>query len=54
MIWQLLKELAVNRLSIRTLTWGTLLAALLSAFVLAASPDPAPLGGGSSAHAWRW
>ena len=48
--WQLAKELAVNRLSMRTLTWGTLLAALLSAWLLAGEdaglPDAAHLGGG--------
>lgn len=46
-------ELAVNRLSIRFLTWGTVLAALLSALLLAgedaALPDAAPFGGGGQA-----
>lgn len=39
----------MNRLSMRALTWGTVLAALLSAFLLAgedaALPDAAHLGG---------
>lgn len=51
MVWQLVKELAVNRLSMRTLTWGTLLAALLSALLLAGEdaglPDATHLGGGA-------
>jgi len=49
MVWLLLKEIAVNRLSMRALTWGTVLAALLSAFLLAGEdaglPDAAQLGG---------
>lgn len=50
---RLKQELAVNRVSIRFLTWGTVLAALLSALLLAgedaALPDAAPFGGGGQA-----
>ncbi len=53
MVWQLLKEHAVNRLSMRALTWGTVLAALVSAFLLAGEdaglPDAAHLSGGTAA-----
>ena len=49
MVWLLWKELAVNRVSMRALTWGTMLAALLSAFLLAGEeaglPDAAQLSG---------
>jgi hypothetical protein len=52
MVWQLWKEHAVNRLSMRALTWGTVLAALLSAFLLAGEdaglPDAAQLSGGTA------
>ena len=48
-VWSSLKELAVNRVSMRALTWGTVLAALLSAFLLAGEdaglPDAAQLSG---------
>ena len=50
--WSLWKELAVNRVSMRALTWGTVLAALVSAFLLAGEdaglPDAAQLGGAVS------
>lgn len=42
----------MNRLSMRVLTWATVLAALLSAFLLAGEdaglPDVAPFGGGGA------
>lgn len=49
MVRMLWKELSVNRVSMRALTWGTVLAALLSAFLLAGEdaglPDAAKLSG---------